>query len=494
LSSISDEQRGRLEKLPRIREAGIDPYPARATRTMTVADALARFGRAEDSEEGVKGWLAGRLMSIRLMGKAAFAHIADGSGRIQIYLRRDDLGEEAYEHFRRDIDIGDFIGARGEVFRTRTGEATFRVKEFVLLAKALRPLPEKWHGLKDVETRYRQRYLDLVVNEDTRRIFTLRSRIISAMRRFLDDRGFMEVETPVLQPIYGGAAAQPFETYHRALDRKLYLRIATELYLKRLIVGGLDRVYEIGKNFRNEGISTRHNPEFTVMELYQAYADYNDIMALVEEMIAYIAQEALGSLRITYDGNEIDLTPPWARRSLVEAIAEETGIDILEHPDRESLLAQARGLGLMSDVTPTWGKMVDELFSTYVEPKLIQPTFVVDYPLEISPLAKRRPGSQVLVERFEGFIGGLELANAFTELNDPLDQRERFEAQVEERGLGDDEAHPMDEDFVQALEYGMPPTGGLGIGVDRLVMLLTDQTSIREVILFPQLRSKGGEG
>lgn len=491
MASISDEQRGRMEKLPRIREAGVDPYPPRATRDMTVGEALVRFDQAEESGEGVSGWLAGRLMSIRLMGKAAFAHIADGSGRIQIYLRRDELGDEAYERFRRDVDIGDFIGVRGEVFRTRTGEITIRAEEFALLAKALRPLPEKWHGLKDVEIRYRQRYLDLVVNEDTRRIFTLRSRVISSMRRFLDDSGFMEVETPILQPIYGGAAAQPFETYHRALDRKLFLRIATELYLKRLIVGGLDRVYEIGKNFRNEGISTRHNPEFTVMELYKAYADYNDIMALVEEMTAYIAQEALGSLSIAYDGNEIDLTPPWRRKPMVKAIAEETGIDILKHPDRKTLLARARELDLRLEETPTWGKMVDDLFSTYVEPKLIQPTFVVDYPLEISPLAKRKPDSEVLVERFEGFIGGLELANAFTELNDPVDQRERFEAQVEDRSLGDDEAHPMDEDFVQALEYGMPPTGGLGVGVDRLVMLLTDQTSIREVILFPQLRSKG---
>ena len=425
------------------------------------------------------------------MGRATFAHIADGSGRIQIYLRQDVLGPEGYDLFRREFDIGDFIGVTGHLFRTRMGEITLQVKAFTMLAKSLRPLPEKWHGLKDVEIRYRQRYLDLIANEEVRQLFVTRTRVVTAMRRFLDGRGFIEVETPILQPLYGGATARPFETYHHALEQKLYLRISDELYLKRLIIGGYERVYEIGKDFRNEGISTKHNPEFTMMECYQAYADYHDMMTLTEEMIAFIAKEVLGTTRITYQGHEINLTPPWRRIPLRQAILDEAGIDIEAHPSLESLRQAIAERGLRVDSKPTWGKQVDELFSEYVEPGLIQPTFIFDYPVELSPLAKKKPDAPHLVERFEPFIGGLEMGNAFSELNDPLDQRARFIELAKGREMGDEEVHPIDEDFVTALMYGMPPTGGLGIGVDRLVMLLTDKASIREVILFPQLRTRG---
>lgn len=486
--TMKDVHEHRLLKLKRLKARGIDPYPPRVERTHTASEALQAFEHG-DSKAPVK--VVGRLMSIRVMGRAAFAHIADGSGQIQIYLRQDALGEERYEHFRKDFDIGDFIAVEGTLFRTRMGEITVRVEGFTMLAKSLHPLPEKWHGLKDVETRYRQRYLDLIANEEVRQIFVIRSRIISAMRRFLDERGFLEVETPILQPIYGGAAARPFVTYHHALDRKLYLRIADELYLKRLIIGGYERVYEISKDFRNEGVSTKHNPEFTMMECYQAYADYNDIMELTEQMISIIAEEILGTKQVVYQGQAVDLTPPWSRVTLREAILKHSGVDVAAYPDRPSILARIEELGLKVDIKPTWGKLVDALFSEYVEPKLIQPVFIIDYPLELSPLAKRKRDNPRVVERFEAFIGGIEVANAFSELNDPLDQRERFLEQIERREAGDEEAHPMDEDYVLALMYGMPPTGGLGLGVDRLVMFFTDQTSIREAILFPQLRAKG---
>ena len=479
----------RLRKLERLRGRGVDPYPPRVVRTHTAAQALAEFERDEGAGEREIS-LAGRLMSVRVMGRATFAHIADGSGRIQIYLRQDVLGPEGYELFRRDFDLGDFIGVTGHLFRTRTGEITLKVRTFTMLAKSLHPLPEKWHGLRDVEIRYRQRYLDLIANEEVRQLFVTRTRVVTAMRRFLDGRGFLEVETPILQPLYGGATARPFETYHHALEQKLYLRISDELYLKRLIIGGYERVYEIGKDFRNEGISTKHNPEFTMMECYQAYADYHDMMALTEEMIASIAQEVLGTARITYQGHEINLTPPWRRVTLRQAILDETGVDIEAHPSLESLRQAIAERGLRVDLKPTWGKQVDELFSEYVEPRLIQPTFILDYPVELSPLAKKKPDAPHLVERFEPFVGGLELGNAFSELNDPLDQRARFIELAKDRALGDEEVHPIDEDFIAALMYGMPPTGGLGIGVDRLVMLLTDRASIREVILFPQLRAR----
>lgn len=482
----------RLKKLEELKKRGINPYPARVKHTHTVAKVLDLLekSRPEKVPLPAEVTICGRIMSVRVMGRASFAHIADGTGRIQIYVTQDALGEEGYQFFRKDLDIGDFIGVEGIPFFTQTGEPTVRVSSLTLLAKSLRPLPEKWHGLKDVETRYRQRYLDLIANEEVSQIFLTRSRIISAMRHFLDERGFIEVETPILQPIYGGAAARPFETYHHALHRKLYLRIADELYLKRLIIGGFDGVYEIGKDFRNEGLSTVHNPEFTQLEAYQAYADYEDMMRLVEETFAYAAQEVLGTTKIAYQGNEIDLSPPWQRVTMSQAILQDTGIDIEEVDSFSALKKAIAEKGL--EVTPkeSWGKLVEELFKEYVEPTLIQPTIVLDYPKEISPLAKEKPRDPRFVERFEFFIGGLECGNAFTELNDPLEQRERFAAEKRALESGEEAAHPMDKDFIQALEYGMPPTGGIGWGVDRMVMLFCDQSSIREVILFPQLRGK----
>jgi len=422
------------------------------------------------------------------MGKMSFFDIRDGTGKIQLSLRYDVLGKEKYE-LLEDIDIGDIIGVEGKLFCTKTGELTLEVSDFALLCKSLRPLPEKWHGLADIEKRYRQRYLDLITNEESKRIFTLRSRIIAAVRSFLDKQGFMEVETPVLQPHAGGAMARPFVTHHEALDEDLYLRIALELHLKRLIVGGFDRVYEIGHAFRNEGISARHNPEFTLLECYQAYSAYQDMMQLVEGMFSYVTQEVLGSTRITYKGNAIDFGLRWQKLSLREAIKNYSGIDFEDYPDADSLRRRMADLGMEVDLKKGRGKLIEELIATFVEPKLIQPTFLLDYPVETSPLAKRKRGNDRLVERFEGFVAGLEVANAFTELNDPVEQRERFRQQLKER-VGDEEIEVGDEDFVQALEYGMPPTGGLGIGIDRLVMLLTNQQSIREVILFPQLKGK----
>lgn len=485
----SNERREqRLAKLALMRQLGIDPYPARVSYSHTCAQALAAFEASPEANLQVQ--VVGRLMAIRDMGKSTFCHIADGSGRLQIYLRQNDLGEETYSLFHKIMEVGDFIQVEGHLFRTRTGEITVHASAWRPLAKALLPLPDKWHGLRDVETRYRQRYLDLLSNPEVREIFIRRTRLITAIRRFFDGQGFLEVETPILQPLYGGAAARPFITYHNALDRTLYLRIADELYLKRLIVGGFDRVYEIGHNFRNEGISTRHNPEFTVLEAYQAYADYYDVMRLVEHLYVSIAQEVMGSLTITYQGNTIDLTPPWRRITMREAILEHSGIDILDYADYESLWAAIGAKGIALPPQRNWGKLVEKLFEECVEPTLIQPTFILDYPIEISPLAKKKPEDPRLVERFEFFIGAMECGNAFTELNDPLDQRERFIAQGRASQAGDEEAHPMDEDFLTAMEHGMPPTGGLGIGIDRLVMLFTDQSSIREVILFPQLRGE----
>jgi lysyl-tRNA synthetase class 2 len=491
LEDLSDQVQQRMLKLQRLRERGIRPYPARTRRSHTAAEAIAAFEEAEAAGgDSPVVQVTGRLRAIRVMGKSTFAHIEDGSGRIQIYFKRDDLGEDAYETFKRDFDLGDFIGVEGHLFRTRTGEVTVRVQSYQLLAKALHPLPEKWHGLKDVETRYRQRYLDLIANEEVRHIFTTRTRVVAAMRRFLDEQGFLEVETPTLQPIYGGAMARPFTTHHNALDMTLYLRISDELYLKRLIVGGFDKVYEICKDFRNEGVSTKHNPEFTQMECYWAYADYNDMMWLTEHMVAFIAEQALGSTQITFQGHSVDLAPPWRRWSLRDAIRELTGIDYMDYPTLDALWAEVRRRGLDVSPQPTWGKLIDELLGEIVEPTLIQPTFIKDYPIDISPLAKPSPDDPQHVERFEIFVGGLETGNAYSELNDPLLQRERFEQQGVGAQAGDEEAHPMDEDYVMALMHGMPPTGGLGIGVDRLTMLLTDQTSIREVILFPHMRGR----
>ncbi|MCL5264426.1 MAG: lysine--tRNA ligase [Chloroflexi bacterium] len=480
-----DLRQQRVAKLESLRAVGIDPYPRRYERTHMAAEAVGQFEQLTGQEVRV----AGRIVGMRILGKATFAHLADASGRIQIYARQDVLGEDKYGLFKM-LDLGDFIGATGTMFRTKTGEVTVEVRDYEFLAKSLLPLPEKWHGLVDVEKRYRQRYLDLIANPSTRRVFEIRSGVIDAMRRFLRERGFVEVETPILQPIYGGAAARPFETYHQALDRTLFLRIATELYLKRLIVGGFEKVFEIGKNFRNEGISIKHNPEFTVMESYEAYADYNDVMAMVEQMIPYIAREVLGTEEITFQGNTINLSPPWRRITVSGAILEATGIDLREYPTQRALYEKMADLHMKVGPELTRAKLIDHILSTYIEPELIHPTFVMDFPVEVSPLAKRKPDEPDLVERFEGYIGGMELANAFSELNDPIDQRERFVKQLEDRAAGDDEAHVMDEDFIIALEHGMPPTGGLGIGVDRLVMILADQYSIREVILFPQLRTK----
>ncbi len=483
----------RLEKLNKIRSRNIDPYPHRFPGTHTIQAAIALFQQQEGSNaESLKVSVAGRIMAQRSMGKAAFIDLRDGTGKIQAYLSRNTLGDEKYQ-FLRDFDIGDFIGVSGKVFRTKSGEVTVEGSDFTMLSKSLLPLPEKWHGLTDVEKRYRQRYLDLISNEEARNIFVMRSRLIAAVRRFLDGRGFIEVETPVLLPVAAGAMARPFSTHHNELEQTLYLRIALELYLKRLIIGGLDKVYEIGRVFRNEGLSIKHNPEFTMLESYEAYADYNDVMAMVEQMVHSVALEVSGTLEFHFGGNTINLSPPWQRVSYREELSKRCGVDFLDEKYRDiaSLQETMRGLKVEVEQNASWGRLLDKLFSTYVEPSLIQPTFVIDHPVEISPLAKGKPGDPRLVERFECFIGGMEVANAFTELNDPVEQRKRFEEQERMRALiGDDEVERLDEDFLTAMEYGMPPTGGLGVGIDRLVMILTNQQSIREVILFPQLKTK----
>ncbi|MBI2906760.1 MAG: lysine--tRNA ligase [Chloroflexi bacterium] len=482
----------RLAKLGRIRAQGIDPYPTTYRRTCTNQEALGAFLLREDSPDAIGAppvKLAGRITSHRPMGKATFMDLRDGSAKIQLYFKRDTLGADKYAMLK-ELDLGDIIGVTGRTFRTHTGEITLDASDFTILCKALQPPPEKWHGLTDVEKRYRQRYVDLISNEDVRRIFLLRSQLVAAVRRFLDARGFMETETPVLQSTAGGALARPFITHHNALDRDFYLRIATELHLKRLLIGGFDKVYELGRIFRNEGISTKHNPEFTSLETYEAYADYRDVMAMVEEMVSCVARDVLGTLQVAYNGSTIDFTPPWHRMTLRDAIIRYSGVDFEDYPDADSLRRKTHEIGVRADERAGRGKLIDELLSTFVEPNLVQPTFLLDYPVELSPLAKRKPDNPRLVERFEGFAGGIEIANAFTELNDPQDQRERFAEQLRRREAGDEEAEMPDEDFLLALEYGMPPAGGLGVGIDRLVMLLTDQQSIREVILFPQLRSK----
>ena len=476
----------RLESLNRIRDCGMDPYPHSYHPSHNIKEAITFF--REHGEESVVVSLAGRIKAKRSMGKMTFADVRDGWEKIQLCFRRDILEEEKYE-LLKEFDIGDFIGAQGKLFQTRTGEITLEVSGFTMLSKSLRPLPEKWHGLTDVEIRYRQRYLDLISHEEVRDVFALRSQIIAAIRTFFNGKGFIEVETPVLQSQAGGALARPFITHHHALDEDLYLRIALELHLKRLIIGGFDRVYELGRVFRNEGISVKHNPEFTLLECYQAYSDYFDMMNLVEEMFAGVAREVLGKTKITYDDKTIDLAPPWRRLYLREAIKTHCGIDFEDYPDSTSLRSRMMESGMEVDPGKERGKLIDELLSTFVEPNLVEPTFLLDYPVEMSPLAKRKRDNDRLVERFEGFIAGIEIANAFTELNDPVDQRERFRQQTREH-CGDEEVEVADEDFLEALEYGMPPTGGLGVGIDRLVMLLTNQQSIRDVILFPQLRKK----
>ena len=465
-------------------EAGVNPYGGRFEVTHHTLDITDDEEKMMDQEVTV----AGRIMSLRSHGKTCFFDVQDRTGRIQVYARRDSLGTEQYTMVTSS-DVGDIVGVRGRVFRTRRGEISIALEEFSLLAKTIRPMPEKWHGLRDVDLRYRQRYLDLIVNPQVRETFVLRSRIIAEVRRFLDDRGFLEVETPIMQPIAGGGAARPFTTHHNVLDMSLYLRIALELYLKRLMVGGLERVYEIGRNFRNEGISTKHNPEFTMLELYQAYGDYTDMMELTETLVATVAQRALGTTVVKWGEQEIDLSPPWPRIKLYDAIAERTGIDAHTIQSDADARAVAEKLGMSASKPPTVASVLDKLIEL-VEGEIAAPVFLYDYPVAISPLAKRKEDEPHLTYRFEAFACGRELANAFSELNDPTDQRQRFEQQQAERARGDDEAHPMDEEFILALEHGMPPTGGMGMGIDRLVMLLTGETSIRDVILFPLMRPR----
>jgi lysyl-tRNA synthetase class 2 len=497
-----DEREARLAKLEAIRAAGVDPYPTTSERTHTIAAALRLYeapeGIASDDLPQEQLTLAGRIMLWRDMGKSVFAHIEDGTGRMQVYFRKDVLGEEAFARLKW-LDLGDTVETTGTLFTTRTGEKTLKVSRWRLLSKSLLPLPAKGAGgdlkLFDPETRHRKRYLDLVANrEEVVPVFVGRSTMVQAMREFMFARGFVEVETPVLQPLYGGATARPFTTHHNTLDRDLYLRIAPELYLKRLIVGGLERVFEIARNFRNEGIDRSHNPEFTMMECYQAYADYQDMMSLTEELVAHSARAVNGTTRVLYSQVELDLAPPWKRMSLREAIAECTGIDYEEYPTVESLGKAMRARGYDVDPALARGRLIDSLKDVVIKgdtAKIKEPLFLYDYPRDLSPLAKQKPGTADTAERFQAFAGGIELANAFTELNDPLDQRARFEDQARQRAGGDDEAQVLDEDYIEALEVGMPPTGGMGIGVDRLAMLLTGQDSIREVILFPTMRDQG---
>jgi lysyl-tRNA synthetase class 2 len=496
----------RLEKIEALRKEGVEPYPTRAERTHTSAQAIAAFETTEKAApEGqppaeVKVTVTGRIRAARAMGKLTFAHIEDGDGRIQLFLRMNELGQERVDWFNKMLDLGDFIQATGVMFRTRTGEATLHIHDFKLLAKAVSPLPAakdevlesgetvRHAALEDPELRARQRYADLAVNPDVRETFRKRSGIIHSLREFLDGHDFLEVETPILQPIYGGAAAKPFTTHHNQLKQDLYLRISFELYLKRLLVGNLERVYELGRDFRNEGVSYKHNPEFTQLEFYWAYADYLKVMELTEQMVSYTCQKVNGSMKISYQGRELDFTPPWRRLAMCDGILETSGIDIAKHPTAASLFTAITAKGKAPNPQSTRGKLIDFLLSEFLEPTLIQPTFLYDYPRDISPLAKSKPGDPLTVERFEGYVAGFELCNAFTELNDPLDQEQRFIEMGRDYTDDEEEKHPMDEDYLRAMRYGMPPCGGFGMGVDRLVMLLTDKHSIREVLLFPPSR------
>jgi lysyl-tRNA synthetase class 2 len=490
MDELNEQRLQRIKKLELLREAGVAPYGTRFEVKDRAGQLLKLHGEKTKEileQEKIACTFAGRVVALRRFGKAGFAVLQDGSDRLQVYLKKDLLSAQAYTVWEQ-LDLGDWIGVSGILFRTKTDEFTVEAREVTFLSKALRPLPEKWHGLTDVETRYRQRYVDLIANPDVHGIFATRSRIIAGIRAFLIERGFLEVETPMMHPIPGGAAAKPFVTHHNALGVDLYLRIAPELYLKRLIVGGFPRVFEINRNFRNEGISTIHNPEFTMLEFYVAYADYHDLIVLTEEMLSSLAKRVLGSTVIPYQGKEIDLTPPWRRWSYHQAIAEVNKLDASVLRDRDQALAAARQLNVPVDPKASLFHIVNEIFEETVEPNLQQPTFVTDYPIEISPLARRKDSDPSLTDRFELYIAGREIANAFSELNDPLDQRERFEGQAAQRAAGDEEAHWVDEDFLRALEYGMPPTAGEGIGIDRLIMLFTDQASIRDVVLFPQLR------
>ena len=488
MEEINELIEQRIRKLEELRQSGVEPFGGSFYAEDHASDLHDKFSAVSKEAleaDPVAASLAGRIVAMRNFGKAAFAHIQDATGRIQVYLRKDILNEK-YSLVKK-LDIGDIIGLKGKLFRTKTNELTLEVNDVVLLTKSLRPLPEKWHGLKDIETRYRQRYVDLIVNPEVKQAFVKRSIIIKAIRDFLESKGFIEVETPMMQPIPGGATARPFKTHHNALDADLYLRIAPELYLKRLLVGGYERVYELNRNFRNEGISTKHNPEFTMLEFYIAYRDYNFLMSLTEELIANIAEKTLGTLKVPYGDDVIDLTPPWPRITMLEALMRK-GVPAEILDDSEKAGAWAKEYKIAIEKGASLGKILDEIFKEKVETELIQPTFIIDHPVELSPLAKRKADNPALVERFELFVTSREIANAFSELNDPMDQRERFLKQVEAKAGGDEEAHSMDEDFVRALEYGMPPAAGEGIGIDRLVMLLTNSQSIRDVILFPQLK------
>ncbi len=495
----------RRRKRDAIAALGVEVYPTRFERTHTVSEAFARFDErtAEELErDPVRVRTAGRILALRPFGKAGFAQLSDGAGKLQVYIRKDTVSERDFKVYE-NLDLGDFIGVEGPLFRTKTGELTVRVEAVTFLAKAMKPLPEKWHGLTDVELRYRQRYLDLVSNPESRAVFVTRSALIREIRSFFDERGYVEVETPMLQPIAGGAVARPFKTHHNALGMDLYLRIAPELYLKRLTVGGLEKVYEINRNFRNEGISSRHNPEFTMLEFYEAYSDVLDMMSLTEDLFHRLQMRIRGGKPLAYGEHSIDLTPPYRRISMLDAVREglrerAVAVEPEELRSRDRLLDLGRALRLDLDRGAPWGKLLTKLFDEVVEPKLVQPTFIVDYPLEVSPLSKRKKEDPALVERFELFVAGMECANGFSELNDPDDQRARFEGQLEERARGDAEAHVMDHDYVRALAHGLPPTGGEGIGIDRLAMLFTNSPSIRDVILFPHLRPEesadpGGE-
>jgi len=490
VSERVSERDARRAKLAALRKAGVDPYPPRVGPREAIAAVRERFAERDAAAlaaDPPRAAIAGRVIALRSFGKLVFATLLENGERLQISARKSELPPELFEFVKR-LDVGDFVRVEGPVWRTQSGELTVDVREAQLLAKGLAPLPEKWHGLSDVEARFRSRHLDLLVNEDARRIAIQRSRVVGAMRASLDERGFLEVETPVLQPLYGGAAARPFTTHHNTYDQDLYLRISDELYLKRLVVGGLDRVYEIGRVFRNEGVSRKHNPEFTMMECYQAYADYRDMMALAQALVQEIAARVLGTTRVEYAGHALELAGEWRRVTLRDAIADATGIDVLSHADLGALRDAARARGIDPGDAPSWGRLVDDLFSAHVEPSLIQPTFVTDYPVELSPLAKRSPTDPRLVERFEPFLAGMEIGNTFSELNDPDDQRERLLASRRAFEAGDEEAHPLDEDYLRALEIGLPPTGGLGMGVDRLAMILCGAPNLREVIMFPHMR------
>ncbi|MFP5056867.1 lysine--tRNA ligase [Staphylococcus pseudintermedius] len=491
---LNDQMQVRRQKLQELRDLGIDPFGEKFERTGTAETLKAQwdqYAKEELAEKETESHtvIAGRIMTKRGKGKAGFAHVQDLSGQIQIYVRKDQVGDAQFGIWNT-ADLGDIVGVEGIMFKTNTGELSVKAKSFKLLSKALRPLPDKHHGLQDIEQRYRQRYLDLITNEESTQTFINRSRILQEMRNYLNEKGFLEVETPMMHQIAGGAAAKPFVTHHNALDATLYMRIAIELHLKRLIVGGLEKVYEIGRVFRNEGVSTRHNPEFTMIELYEAYADYKDIMSLTEELVAHIARRVLGTTSVQYGDETINLEPQWHRLHMVDAVKEATGVDFYEVKSDKEAHELAKAHGIEVDDNMKYGHILNEFFEQKVEETLIQPTFIYGHPIEISPLAKKNPEDPRFTDRFELFIVGREHANAFTELNDPIDQRQRFEAQLVEKEQGNDEAHEMDEDFIEALEYGMPPTGGLGIGIDRLVMLLTNSPSIRDVLLFPYMRQK----